>query len=127
MERPTFRCRRSKVRFASVVSALPLKGALSGGFRGLFAISLVKTIDATGGIYQLLFARKERVASRADFYVQVTLASRTGFKGFATGADDVDFGVFGVNSRFHYFFSRPLLYSGTSRNFQTGNDRGLPI
>jgi hypothetical protein len=106
-KRPTIGCRRLAVCSASVASAsTSKKGVLRSGFRGLFPISLVKAIDASCRIYQLLFAGKERVASRADFHVQVTLACRTGFESFATGADNVDFSVFGVNSRFHYFFSR---------------------
>jgi hypothetical protein len=40
------------------------------------AVTLVEAIDTSCGIDQLLFAGKERVASRTDFYVQVIFASR---------------------------------------------------
>ena len=43
---------------------------LSGWF---LAIALVEAIDASRGVNQLLFAGKERVASRAYFDVQVAL------------------------------------------------------
>ena len=39
------------------------------------AVTLVKAIDTSCGIDQLLFAGKEWVASRTDFYVQVIFAS----------------------------------------------------
>ena len=38
---------------------------------GFLAIALVEAIDASCGIDQLLFAGEERVASGADFDVQV--------------------------------------------------------
>ena len=85
------------------------KGRLCGGFRSLLAISFVKSVNATRSVDELLFASEERVASGANFHMQVTLPSGTGLKSFAAGANDVDLSVFGVNSRFHYFFSRSLL------------------
>lgn len=46
-----------------------------GAFGGRFlAVTLVKAIDASCGIDQLLFSCKERVASRTDFDMQVTFA-----------------------------------------------------
>jgi hypothetical protein len=38
-------------------------------FRGLFAIATIETIDPARGVDQLLFARKERMTSRANFHV----------------------------------------------------------
>ena len=43
-------------------------------------VTLVEAIDTSCGIDQLLFAGKERVASRTDFYVQVIFASRARLK-----------------------------------------------
>ena len=41
--------------------------------RGLFPIAFVEAIDASRSINQLLFAGEKRVASRADFNVQIAL------------------------------------------------------
>jgi hypothetical protein len=90
-------------------------GAFGGGF---FAVTLVKAIDASRSIDQFLFARKERVASRTDFDVQVTFASRAGLKCFAARAGNSYFGVFGVYSWFH-FNSSSLSPDGPRPHFQT--------
>ena len=71
------------------------------GLGGFLAVTLVEAIDASCGIDELLFARKERVASRTDFDVQVTFAGRAGFERLAARAGDGYFNVFGVNSWFH--------------------------
>ena len=71
------------------------------GLGGFFAVTLVEAIDASCGIDELLFARKERVASRTDFDVQVTFLRGAGLECFAARTCDVYFDVFGVNSRFH--------------------------
>ena len=52
-------------------------GAFGGGF---LAVALVKAIDASRGIDQLLFTRKKRVTSRTDFDVQITFAGRAGLE-----------------------------------------------
>lgn len=44
------------------------------GFWGLLAISLVKAIDSSRRVYQFLLAGEKRVASGADFHVQLVLA-----------------------------------------------------
>ena len=72
--------------------------AVGGGF---LAIALVEAIDASCGIDQLLFSRKERVAGRTDFDVQVTFLGGASFEGLAARAGDVDFDVFWMNSWFH--------------------------
>ena len=46
-------------------------GSLIGG--RLLTVALVKAIDAPCRVDQLLLAREKRMASRADFYVQVAL------------------------------------------------------
>jgi len=68
---------------------------------GFLAIALVEAIDASRGIDQLLFAGKERVASRANFDVQVALLGRARLKRLAASAGNIYFDVFWVNSWFH--------------------------
>ena len=68
---------------------------------GFLAIALVEAIDASRGIDQLLFAGEERVASRANFDVQVALLRGAGFKALAASASNCDLDVFWVNSWFH--------------------------
>jgi hypothetical protein len=64
----------------------------------LLAIAFIEAIDAPSGVDQLLFPGKERVASRADFDVEVTFA---GLERFAARAGNGYINVFGVNSWFH--------------------------
>jgi len=82
---------------------------------GFLAVTLVKAIDASRGIDKLLFTRKERVASRTDFDVQVIFLGRASFEGLAASARNSYFGVFGVNSWFHF----NSLYGGPRPHFQT--------
>ena len=67
----------------------------------LLAIALVEAIDASRGIDQLLFAGEERVASRANFDVQVALLGRAGLERLAASAGNSYIDVFWVNSWFH--------------------------
>ena len=74
----------------------------SRGLGGWFlAVTLVETIHASGGIDQLLFAGEERVASRANFDVQVALLGRARLERLAASAGNIYFDVFWVNSWFH--------------------------
>jgi len=68
---------------------------------GFLAIALVEAIDASCGIDQLLFAGKERVASGADFDVQVALFRRARLERLAASAGNCDIDVFWMNSWFH--------------------------
>jgi len=68
---------------------------------GFLAIALVEAIDASGGIDQLLFTGEERVASRANFDVQVALLGRAGRECLAASAGNSYIDVFWVNSWFH--------------------------
>ena len=71
-------------------------------FCGWFlAVALVETIHASGGIDQLLFTGEERVASRANFDVQVALLGRAGLECLAASAGNSYIDVFWVNSWFH--------------------------
>ena len=69
--------------------------------RWFLAIALVEAIDASRGINQLLFAGEERVASRANFDVQVALLGRAGLECLAASAGNSYIDVFWVNSWFH--------------------------
>ena len=79
---------------------LMLCGGSCFGCRFL-AVTLIEAIDASGCIDQLLFAGNERVASRTDFHVQVTLFRGAGLERLAARAGDGYFVVFGMNSWFH--------------------------
>ena len=68
---------------------------------GFLAVTLVEAIDASCGIDQLLFTRKEWMASRTNFDVQVTFAGGAGLERLAARASDGYFSVFGMNSWFH--------------------------
>ena len=78
--------------------------------RRLLAVTLIKSIHASGGVNQFLFAGKKRVASGTDFHVQIALLGRTRLEGLAAGARNSDFRVFRVNSRFHLLSSLVALY-----------------
>ena len=89
---------------ANAVFAKALIELLSGSrsIGGWFlAIALVEAIDASRGIDQLLFAGEERVASRANFDVQVALLRGAGLERFAASAGNSYIDVFWVNSWFH--------------------------
>jgi len=73
-------------------------GAFGSGF---LAVTFVKAIDASCGIDQLLFTRKEGMASRTDFDVQVALLGGASFECLAARAGDGYFNIFGMNSWFH--------------------------
>ena len=69
---------------------------------GFLAVPFVKAIHASGGIDQLLFSGKERMAGRTDFDVQVALFGGAGLERLAAGAGNGYLNVFRVNSWFHY-------------------------
>src|SRR6185503_12803423 len=98
-----------------------------GGFgSGFLTVTLVKAIDASCGIDQLLFTRKERVASRTDFDVQVTLLGGASLECLAARTADGDFNVFGMNSWFHFLLVTlywSLSIGGSRPRFQTRYDR----
>src|SRR4051794_8539838 len=67
---------------------------------GLRAVLLVEPLDTALGVEQLLLAREERVAARADFEVQFGLG-RPGLPRGAARAADVNGVVLRVNGFFH--------------------------
>jgi hypothetical protein len=68
----------------------------------LLAVAHVKAIDAPCRVDQLLLAREKRMASRADFHVQIALFGRTGLEALTARAGHCDLVVLGMNSWFHY-------------------------
>jgi len=64
---------------------------------------LPEPFDTSGGINQLLFARKERMAGRTNFYVNI-LYSRASFNDVATSTGDFSQLILGVNTLFHLCF-----------------------
>ena len=70
-------------------------------FGWFLAIALVKAIDASCGIDQLLFSCKEWVAGRTNFDVQVTFLSRASLERLAAGAGNCYLDVFWMDSWFH--------------------------
>ena len=72
---------------------------LLGCWSGLagFGILAAEALDAASGVDEALLAGEEGVAGGADFDVDVALVGRTGFKAVATGAENADGGVVGVD------------------------------
>ena len=109
--------------FANVGCANPLIQGLfrSCSFLGCWflAVTLVKAIDASRGIDQLLLTGKERVAGGTDFHVQIAFFRRTRLEGLAASAANSDFSVFRVNSRFHLLsFSRCSIWTAQGLKFK---------
>ena len=71
-----------------------------------FFIFLAEAFNAAGGIYQLLFAGKKRVAFRADLHPDV-LSGGSDLQDVTTGAPNGGFMILRMNVSFH-FISTPL-------------------
>jgi len=69
-----------------------------GGDAGIL---LAEFINPARSIENLLFAGVERMTARADFDLQIMADSRARLEAVATAADDVDFGVIGMDRCFH--------------------------
>ena len=65
------------------------------------AETLVKAVNTSAGIYQLLLAGKERMTFRADFHSDI-LFGRAGLDDLATCATNGRRFVMRMNSLFHY-------------------------
>ena len=70
--------------------------------RGFLAIALVEPINASRRVDQLLLTGEERVASGANFDVQVAFFGRASLECLAASAGNVNFYVFRMNSWFHF-------------------------
>lgn len=82
-----------------------LLGARSAFGCRFLAIALVESINASCRVDELLLTGEERVASRADFDVQVVFSGRAGFEALTASATNGYFVIFRVDSWFHYFLS----------------------
>jgi hypothetical protein len=72
------------------------------GLRRFFlGVLAAETFYSTGGVHQLLFAGKERMASGANFYVDVALMGRAGAEAVAARAHNANFVVSGMYGCFH--------------------------
>jgi len=60
-----------------------------------------EALDPAGGIHKLLLAGEERMAGRADFYVDVAFMGRSCGKAAAARAHDAYFVVSGMNGCLH--------------------------
>src|SRR5271165_7180510 len=87
-----------------------LFGGGFGGFGGLGGFGLARvglgvlaaeTLDAAGGVHQLLLAGEEWVAGGADFHADVALVGRTGHKCVAARAMHAHFVVNGMDGCLH--------------------------
>ena len=90
---------------------------------GFLAIALVEAIDASCGVDQLLLAGKERVASGADFNVQVALLGRARRERLAASAGNCDIDVFWMNSWFHLITLYRRLPAAIFKQDMIGADR----
>lgn len=72
-------------------------------------ITLVKAVNASGGINQFLFSGKKRVTFRTNFNLQVFAHCRARLKTMSARTGNGNFVVFRMYFWFHYFISRPLV------------------
>ncbi len=86
---------------------------------GLLAKAFVKAIYAASGVDQFLLPREKRMASRADFHVQVALFCRARLESFATRTSDSDFVICGMNFWLHY--SCFLVFAAATGRFSTNS------
>src|SRR5215831_16823271 len=106
---------------------IPEKSLVLGG-AGLgvaFRVLAAETLHAAGSIEQFLLAGKERVALRADFYVDVALVGRTSSEMIAARALHAYFVVNGMNRCLHvriYLNANLLIVQEGERIRQRGSD-----
>ena len=77
---------------------------LGGGFgfsRVALGVLAAETLDAAGGVHELLLAGKEGMAGSADFYADVALVGGASNKCVTAGAMHADFAVAGMDGCFH--------------------------
>src|SRR3569623_643237 len=82
--------------------------------RGLGAVLLVEALDAAGGVDELLLARVERVAGRADVNHEVP-ARRVGLDLVATGAGNLGLFINGMNAFLSHGVPRRGVYIASVR------------
>ena len=78
---------------------------LLGGCFGFSCVALgvfaAETLDAAGGVHELLLAGKEGMAGGADFHADVAFVGGAGDKCVTAGAMHADFAVAGMDGCFH--------------------------
>src|SRR5208282_631640 len=98
--------------------------------RGFASLGILpaEALDAAGGIHQLLFAGKERMATRADFNADVASVSRPGHKNIAARAMHAHIVISGMNGCFHMGLpsSRTLRFYRNSEGFSNGQAATSP-
>jgi len=65
------------------------------------SVLLAEFVHATRGIEDLLLARVERMAVRADFDLEIVSQSRARLERIPAGAGNTDFFIFGMRIGFH--------------------------
>src|SRR5690606_22738381 len=85
------------------------------------AVFLSEPVHAAAGVDELLLARKQRMADRADFHAQILL-DRSGFKAVSAGAGHRRDVIFRMNSRFHGRSPLSALDSPRIQSLWTLND-----
>src|SRR5580658_5857662 len=80
---------------------LVLRRRLGGLGRRVLGVLAAEALHSSGSIHQLLLARKERMAGRADFYADITLVGGPGNKRIAARAMHAHFVISGMNGWFH--------------------------
>src|SRR5579885_2383674 len=71
------------------------------GIGGRALVFLLEAVHTAFGVHQLLPAREEGVAVRADFHSDIAFVSRARFERVPAGADHVYIFIGGMNSSFH--------------------------
>src|SRR5688500_14720295 len=92
----------------------------------LQAVLLAEAVDAAARIHDLLLARVERVAVRADFDLQVRPERRARLEGIATAASHRNLGVLRVNGVFHGDVPVPWSVGSRSLRAQTATFKMSP-
>jgi hypothetical protein len=96
--------RRAEARRFFDSGLLFLRTLFGRGNRSVAAfgrVLLFEPVNASGGVNQLLTAREEGMAGRADFHADIALVSRPRFERVAAGANHIKFVVSGVNTSLH--------------------------
>src|SRR5688572_306448 len=92
----------------------------------LQAVLLAEAVDAAAGVHDLLLARVERVAVRADFDLEVGPERRARLEGVATAAGHRDVGVGRVNAFFHSGIPLPCCVGAAKSKGEDRHIQGKP-
>src|SRR6185369_95065 len=94
-------------------------GRFAVGRAGLAGVLLTEFVDAAAGVDDLLLARIERMAVRADFDLQVVTEGRARVEGVPAAAGHRDLFVLGVDSVFHGYRRRCAAWAKKARSVAT--------